>query len=79
MTTNDYLNISTLDELRAARNSVSAAIKASERKFTGRIDSFRRYFSLGKILLILGRGRDANAREHHTPPIFTFGLTNLHP
>lgn len=53
MTTNDYLNISTLDELRAARNSVSAAIKASERKFTGRIDSFRRYFSLGKILLPL--------------------------
>lgn len=53
MKTNDYQKISSLNELRAARKSLSDAISASERQFSARFDTLLGYFSLGKILLPL--------------------------
>lgn len=53
MKTNDYLKISNLEELRAARKTLSDAITASERGFSARIDSALHIFSLGKIILPL--------------------------
>ena len=53
MKTIDYTKISTLEELRAARKTLSDAITASERRFSARIDSALHFFSLGKIILPL--------------------------
>ncbi len=51
METNDYMKISTLEGLRAARKAVSEDIAASERMFSDRIHGAASAFSLKKLLL----------------------------
>lgn len=53
MKTNDYLNISTLHQLRMARKALSEEINLSERNFTDRMDATLQFFRLGKMILPL--------------------------
>lgn len=53
MKTTDYLKISSLEELRDARRSLSDAISACESRFSGRVAASLNLFSLGKIIVPL--------------------------
>lgn len=53
METNDYMKISTLEGLRAARKAVSEDIAACERMFADRIHEAAYAFSLKKLLLLV--------------------------
>ena len=53
METNDYMKISTLQGLRAARKVVSEDILARERMFADRVHGVAYAFSLKKLLLLV--------------------------
>ena len=53
MKANDYSGITTLEQLRAVRRTLSEEIISSQRRLTGRLEYSIRIFGLGKMLLPL--------------------------